>query len=201
MPERYRPPEQLSLPTVEQVDLALPRQGTIFESPRAVLHSSESEEWYTPAEYTAAVHTLMGSIDLDPASCETANRVVRARTFYTKEQDGLRYPWLGRVFLNPPYGKVGGRSNQDLWSARLLAEYREGRVEEAVLLVNAATDTAWFQRLWAYPICFVKGRIPFWRPEGSAESPTHPSAFVYLGQDNERFRDLFREFGTVVRRW
>lgn len=105
------------------------------------------------------------------------------------------------MFLNPPYGKTKGRSNQDIWSARLIAEYREGRVAEAVLLVNAATDTAWFQRLWGYPLCFVRGRIPFWRPEGPAESPTHASVFAYLGPAGERFRDRFAEVGVVARRW
>lgn len=85
-------PEQLGLPTVEQPPALLPRQGTIVESARQALHSSESAEWNTPPEYLAIVHSLLGGIDLDPASCDAANRVVRARTYYTKEDNGLTRP-------------------------------------------------------------------------------------------------------------
>lgn len=180
--------------------LIVPPRGRSVAA-REALHSSASVEWYTPGAYIAAVQTLLGRIDLDPASCAGANRVVRARRYHTITDNGLARPWYGRVFLNPPYGKRAGRSNQEIWSRYLLAEYHAGRVTAAVLLVNAATDTRWFQPLWAHPVCFVAGRIPFWRPAGSEERPTHASAFVYLGEEGERFREIFREFGPVVRRW
>ena len=51
--------------------------------------SSESNEWYTPARYVDAARLTLGSIDLDPASCEAANKIVKAKTFYSKDRDGL----------------------------------------------------------------------------------------------------------------
>jgi len=163
------------------------------------LFSSESVEWYTPVRYIDAVRSVLGGIDLDPASCAQANTVVAAGRYYTKEDDGLVLPWEGKVFCNPPYGKVGGKSNQERWSQRLIHEYEAGRVSEAILLVNANTETLWFQPLWSYSLCFVRGRIDFWRPGGQTSHPTHGSVFVYFGGRPEVFQSAFRPLGVVAR--
>ena len=38
-----------------------------------------SPRWHTPAEYIEAAREVMGSIDLDPASCHIAQQAVKAR--------------------------------------------------------------------------------------------------------------------------
>jgi len=58
--------------------------------------SDDSYEWYTPVEYIEAARGVMGGIDLDPASCEIAQQVVRAEEFYTKANDGLSLLGLAR---------------------------------------------------------------------------------------------------------
>lgn len=73
-----------------------------------LIHSSESKEWYTPAAPVEIARAVMGGIDCDPASCEEANRTIRAGTYYTRETNGLTSPWFGRVWLNCPYGYEGG---------------------------------------------------------------------------------------------
>ena len=47
----------------------------------------------------------MDCIDVDPASSEAANKIVRASTYYTIEDEGLSKSWSGRVWMNPPYGQ------------------------------------------------------------------------------------------------
>lgn len=170
---------------------------------RRALHSSESEEWYTPREYVEAARTVMGGIELDPASCVEANATVRARRIFTESDDGLRKPWEARsVWLNPPYGKSedDNRSNQAVWLHRLIGAYNAGAVEEACILVNAVPGNKWFEPLWQHAICFVRGRIHFVAPAGSGprNSPTHSSVVAHLGRDHARFAEVFGLLGHVV---
>jgi ParB family chromosome partitioning protein len=163
--------------------------------------SQKSVEWHTPARYIELARRAMGGeIDLDPASCEIANRVVRAACYFTQEQDGLLRPWpASRLWLNPPYCKTrAGESQQEIWTCKLIAEFNAGRVEQAVALVNASPSPRWFQRLFSYPLCFPKGKIKFHSPSGIASGPTVGSAFVYFGEQPERFVEVFRSLGPVI---
>ena len=44
-----------------------------------------------------------GTIDLDIASCEEAQKTVQATHFFTKSDNALIQVWLGRIYGNPPY--------------------------------------------------------------------------------------------------
>jgi ParB family chromosome partitioning protein len=174
-----------------------------------LLNSSESAEWFTPPCYIEAAREVLGAIDLDPASCEAANRIVQADRYYTEADNGYAQEWRGNLFLNPPYGwccpdgrrkEKGGISSQGHWSGRLIEQYQAGTVTEAILLINANTGEQWFQALWDFPICFVNRRIRFIPGEGTdpRKQPTKSNAFVYFGLRPARFREVFRQFGPVV---
>lgn len=156
-----------------------------------------SDEWYTPRHVIEAARVVLGGIDLDPASCATAQDVVRAGTFYTKEQDGLSLPWFGRVWLNPPYSYPGVQD----FSGRLHADYQAGTIDAAMLLINnTSVETAWCQRLLQrYPICIHRGRINFYRSGPENGTPRYGSLVFYLGPDVARFADVFSAFGVVKR--
>jgi hypothetical protein len=166
----------------------------------AALQMSESNEWYTPGQYVEAARALMGSIDLDPASNVLANETIQAAAYYDIETNGLDKDWAGRVWLNPPYGREGGDSNQEIWSHRLIEQFQSGITTEAVLLVNANTEAKWFQPLYDYLICFTNHRIRFYNTEGTSSQPTQGNALIYFGPQKARFTELFKQFGPIVRR-
>lgn len=173
---------------------------TRAEQSLRVLQSSESNEWYTPAQYIEAARQVMGSITLDPASNLIANKTVKAESIFTIDDNGLKQSWYGNVWLNPPYGfsEDNRESNQAVWTARLVEEYKAGNVEQAVLLVNAVTDRQWFKPLWDYPLCFTDHRIKFYSPDADGGSPTMGSVLVYFGANRDAFIESFRCFGAVV---
>ncbi len=173
----------------------------------ALLVSQESEEWYTPIELIELIRQVLGDIDLDPASCEEAQQVVRAAQFFTRADDGLSQPWHGRVFLNPPYTRPrGAQSNQDIWARHLLQEFEGGRVNEAILLTNAKPGYNWFENLWdILPTCFIRQRVSFTRGDGAKPGSTKPgdaakvaSVLFYLGGNLDRFIEVFREIGRII---
>lgn len=167
------------------------------------LKSSTGNEWYTPSLYIEAARDVMGGIDLDPASSALANQTVKADTWWGVDDkdehgnDSLGRDWFGRVWLNPPYGKGSG-----LFTLQLTSEYDAGRVEQAVLLLNAyGFDSDWFDPLWRHPICFTDHRIEFTSPTRTSGGPANGNVFVYLGPSEQRFAEVFSGFGHVVRTW
>lgn len=153
-------------------------------------------EWYTASEYIEAARGLFGQIDLDPASCELANKTVKAKQFFTREDDGLLQDWHGRCFVNPPY------SQPDLskFVAKLIAEFSAGKVTEAILLVHNYTDSRWFHDALtvASAVLFTKGRIGFINPEGVRAAALQGQVLVYFGKRPNAFKKAFEQFGTTL---
>ena len=158
-----------------------------------VSFSTGNNEWYTPSEYIEAARRVMGEIDLDPASSEIANETVGAAVYFTAEDDGLRYEWDGRVWMNPPYASelIG------LFTGKLVRHFETGGVTEAIALVNNATETGWFNSLVsvASAVVFPRARVKFNMPGGETGAPLQGQAVVYLGDRPDLFLDEFCSFG------
>lgn len=152
-------------------------------------------EWYTPAEYIEAAREVMGGIDLDPASSEKAQIVVKAAEFFTVQRDGLSQSWHGRVWMNPPYSQPLIAN----FIEKLIAEATEGRVEQAIVLTHNSSDTLWFHRLeeMAALLCFTRGRIAFVDPQGDRCAPTQGQTFFYLGERKSEFTATFSRYGFI----
>lgn len=145
-----------------------PQTGFVHE------RAGGSVEWYTPPRIFAALGL---PFDLDP--CSPGGRVVPwipAATHFTRADDGLRQPWHGRVWLNPPYGR-----DMERWLDRFAAHRR------GIALVFARTDTAWFHRYAtrADVLCFTRGRIAFVSPtaENRAAGAGCGSVFLAYGRE------------------
>ena len=156
--------------------------------------SSPSEEWYTPPEFIEMARLVLGVIDLDVASNDIAQKWVKAVRYYTKADDGLKLPWLGRVWCNPPYGQW-----TRLFMQRALTLYALGDFSECIFLVNR-TGAAWYMDMIEqfHAICQVRRRISFWGPDGKpGGSPRYYNDFLYLGGKIDKFDETFSAIGKV----
>jgi hypothetical protein len=162
--------------------------------------SSLTERWFTHPEIVKLVHELYdGPPDLDPMSCAEANEVVQAREYYTAEQDGLTRPWYGRLLWNPPWGGSDASSVKRRGLKKLLTAYDAGLVSECVCVLNAnAITTAWFADLLAFTICVPSRRIPHWGPGGKGGSPNSGTIIIYVGDDPDKFSEIFSKLGTIL---
>ena len=127
------------------------------------LFTSESTEWETPDDLFNELNREF-NFTLDPAATpENA----KCKQYYTKELDGLKQPWPGRVFCNPPYGKDVGK-----WTAKAKVEAKKGSL--VVMLLPARTDTKWFHRdiYKKAETRFIKGRLKFKKANSSAPFPS-----------------------------
>jgi len=120
-----------------------------------VLTSSNSDEHNTPEYLIEAAREVLGHINLDPMSNHSANKTVKAERYFTKENDGLSLAWFGTVWLNPPFSLI------DKAVPKLISEYEEGRVREAVILLKSAVETKTYQLLYPYPFCELNKRVKF----------------------------------------
>jgi phage N-6-adenine-methyltransferase len=197
--------EVATLPQDDQREIVAAGPAAVIETAKAIRAGgflangafTGNPEWYTPTEYVELARDVMGAIDVDPASNVVAQETVKAATFYTREQNGMAYPWPGRVWLNPPYSQPDIR----LFIDKLVDEYESGRTTEAVLLTNNSSDTEWFQRalLYAGAVCFTRGRIKFVSPASASQSPTQGQTFFYFGDNAARFAEAFASVGCTLR--
>lgn len=155
-----------------------------------VSNNTGNNEWYTPEEYIEAARMIMGSIDVDPASNDLAQKTVNAAIYYTEKTNGLDKPWVGNVWINPPYSSslIGD------FCDKLLNEVACLNTKQAVVLVNNATESQWFRSLikQASMVGFTKRRVRFIDQNGNPSgSPLQGQAVIYIGKNEQQFIDYF----------
>ena len=157
-----------------------------------------SIEQYTPELYIEMVREVLGEIDLDPASCDKAQTIVKATHFYTEEYDAMHYKWKGRVFLNPPYS----RGAIDQFIDKLIEGCNSfSGVYEYITLTNLASSPKWAQKLitLADSICFPDHRIAFIQEDTMQpkKGNNRDQMFTYCGHNKNKFKEVFSRIGTV----
>lgn len=112
----------------------------------------KTQSWITPK----FIIDDLGPFDLDPCACDPQPWPCAAKQ---RTEDGLRWPWHGFVWLNPPFH----RYEVGKWIERM-ATHGLG-----IALVHARTEAEWFEPIWqgASAIGFLKDRIYFHRPDGT----------------------------------
>jgi len=157
-----------------------------------VSNNSGENEWYTPPFIIETAKSVMGNIDLDPASSRLANEIVGAKEFYTIEDDGIKKDWHGKVWLNPPY------SQPDISNFAKAVTHK--KYDEIMILVNNATETDWFRMMAdiSKVICFINKRVKFIDRDGNPGAPLQGQAIMYKGSNIDGFIKKFKENGLCM---
>lgn len=153
---------------------------------------STNYERYTPeyaAKWVSDFYGKIGGLTLDP--CADGGKRIPAVHHYTKADDGLSKPWVGNVFVNPPYGRELRH-----WVTKAVAELQRSAARESAVekpwsraesdlffLANAqsvlflvparSTDTNWWRELttvggvpqysktFGVSVCLLNKRLKF----------------------------------------
>ena len=146
-----------------------------------------TNEWLTPPEIIKA----LGEFDLDPC-CPIKMPWNTAKKHYTIIDDGLKMPWEGRVWCNPPYGDEAPK-----WIEKCASH------GNAMVLTFARTETKmFFNHIWnkADAVLFIKGRLNFYTVNGiKASSAGAPSVLIAYGKENAKTLQNCNVKGKFVR--
>ena len=164
--------------------------------------SSKSDEWETPPDLFAYLNTRF-HFTLDVAA---TRENTKCPSYYTMVEDGLRQPWNGSIWCNPPYTRHQAKN----WVLKAIHELNYNKHCNLVMfLLPVRTDTLlWHDILMkeANEICFIQGRVGFLRPDRKYinEAP-FPSCLVLFTKNTTglRFTSLkkseFKDFGKQER--
>jgi len=129
--------------------------------------SSDRQDWETPQAFFDLLDEEFG-FQLDVCATRKNRKLPK---FFSPEDDALQQMWLGKCWMNPPYGK--GITE---WVRKAYEESRYAKTM-VVALLPARTDTKWWHRyvMRASEVRLVRGRLRF---EGAKSSAPFPSAVV-----------------------
>lgn len=120
--------------------------------------NSGEVDFRTPMTIFDSLAHEYGPFDLDAAASEVNTL---CGEYYDIESDGLRSPWAGKVWCNPPYDNI------ESWIKKSVQEIKSGNCETVVLLIPAYTDVAYYHE-WIFPLCstlvFFRSRLRFIGP-------------------------------------
>lgn len=157
-----------------------------------------NNNWRTPPHFVESARKVMGSIDVDPASNDEAQKTVQAGVYYTEETNGLDKLWLGNVWLNPPYG----RGLAEPFINTLTEQFEAGGVYQSIVLLNTVYTSNWWGNTGINEhysaLCLPRYRIAFINPEtGKPEKGNdRDQIIVYLGDNPTAFCEEFSKYGV-----
>jgi hypothetical protein len=166
--------------------------------------------WNTPPELLKVIARFAGTrgIALDP--CSNGHSEVPASIRLGRYDCGLQADWYdaireggywkghqdtGIVYVNPPYDQA------------TLAHTNQHAREQArtglsiVTLVPAKVDQQWYQDAVsrdAAAVCFVRGRVGFWREGQPAQGSAFACLLLHYGAEAERFCEALAGVGVCL---
>jgi phage N-6-adenine-methyltransferase len=138
--------------------------------------SSATDQWATPPDLFCALDRIF-HFTLDV--CASAGNA-KCERYFTEEDDGLKQPWTGTCWMNPPYGRTIGKWMRKAWEAS-----QHGAT--VVCLVPARTDTKWWHDYAANGhIFFFRSRLKFGDAKWCAPFPSTLVTFGPIKRETVR---------------
>jgi hypothetical protein len=131
-----------------------------------------NDEQYTPAW----IFNVLGvRFDLDVCAPIGGTGLVPADRHYSLVDDGLASPWLGRVWMNPPYSKPTP------WVDKFIAH------DNGIALLPMS-KSKWFNKLWdsVDAIIPMPVNLKFEQKDGTKSPIFMPCVLVSMGEQNVR---------------
>jgi phage N-6-adenine-methyltransferase len=139
----------------------------------AALKSSNRQDWETPS-WLFDFFNKRFKFDLDVCANQKNTKL---ENFYSEKDDAFKKPWVGKIWMNPPYGSAGLIQK---WIKKAHDEASTGKCT-VVALLPARTDTVWFHDYCArHDIFFIRRRIKF---VGGGSCATFPSCIVVFKKE------------------
>lgn len=171
-------------------------------------HSKVEIRWGTPSDIVERARNVMGSIDLDPCSSTDFNEVVKAKTYYSlddRNEDGLKLPWFGNVFCNPPGGLV-----KEFWQRATTICHADTAIQDTESVSKLFWVGFSVEQLGVlaheryhpmdFSFCILRKRVSFTRHDGYKGSPSHANYVCAINADHAKFTEQFSPLGRVYPR-
>ena len=112
--------------------------------------------WYAPAKLVQQVIQVLGTIDLDPCAVSDSDSLPAAKRICSPV-DGLSadVAWKGRLFINPGFKGV----QPGVWISKAQSGFVSGDVVEAIVLVQATTNSEWARDTNHFPRAFFRSKL------------------------------------------
>lgn len=173
------------------------KQNDFMKTPERAEQLSKNE-WNTPAVYIESARFVLNGIGLDPATNESAQQIIKAERYFTREMDGLNYDWTGKVWMNPPYSMGLIKTFVD----KFIRHWMTGDIKAGIVLTHNSTETGWWHDLakFASVLCFPTTRIKFEDQSGKGRTaPKQGQTFFYFGDEDgaHQFGLEFFRYGLI----
>ncbi len=104
----------------------------------AIIPSQSLHHCTPPVVAEGIIYPVLGDpVDLDP--CSNPDSIIRARRAVMRPEDGLSFPWRGKVFVNPPYGD----KEISPFIEKIVSDSRHNGAE-IIALIPANVSAEWF---------------------------------------------------------
>lgn len=164
-------------------------QLTITGEEEIIGASKDSDKRYSPLWFMDAVRLAqqVEQFDLDCCSDVIGNKNVKAKRFYTFEENGLLLPYYGSMYCNWPF------SSPMRWMQRIIQYWESGDIEQITVLARCDFSTRWSSLAIDFfdVVCHPRGRISF---EGCDDSPDFTCVVFHKGSDIAHWSFVMEEF-------